>query len=246
MEKQEIKNIRINSYLLKRNNIGHYIGLCVMILLFIFNVCASIYFINPKTTEDIFEENILKVVEVKSKVSEDSWGYATGLFIDGNGTILTNKHVVLNTNNNVLYEEFWIRTATSEEWVSAHVESVSESYDLATLKCNLKSNYYELDTNVNNGETVYTIGNPNGFGLSFSAGVVSSRARNVIYNGQTILTIQTSLVINEGNSGGPVFNANGKLLGIISFRLKDNLGNVIQGASFAIPSSIIIEFLKNK
>ena len=91
----------------------------------------------------------------------------------------------------------------------------------------------------------YTIGNPNGFGLSFTKGNVSASLRNVVYNAQTIPAIQTSLVINEGNSGGPVFNQNGELLGLISFRLKDNNANVIQGVSFAVPAIEIKSFLAN-
>lgn len=76
-------------------------------------------------------------------------------------------------------------------------------------------------------------------------GVISSNKRNVIYNDKTINAIQTSLVINEGNSGGPVFNKNGELLGIISFRLKDKYGEVIQGVSFALPSSTLKTFLQD-
>lgn len=79
--------------------------------------------------------------------------------------------------------------------------------------------------------------------MSFTNGVVSSSERNIIHNGQTLKTIQTSFVINEGNSGGPVFNKTGQLLGIISFRLKDKNNDVIHGVSFAIPSSVIHDFL---
>ena len=47
---------------------------------------------------------------------------------------------------------------------------------------------------------IYTIGNPNGFGLSFTTGVISNSERDIVYNEKTIKTMQTSLVINEGNS----------------------------------------------
>ena len=118
--------------------------------------------------------------------------------------------------------------------------------DLAIIKIDkTNTSYFKLKENVANGETIYTIGNPNGFGLSFTSGVISSSKRNVIYNDKTIKAIQTSLVINEGNSGGPVFDKNGDLLGIISFRLKDKYGEVIQGVSFALPSSTIKTFLQD-
>ena len=83
---------------------------------------------------------------------------------------------------------------------------VSENDDLALIKINKqKTDYFKFGADIFNGDTIYTIGNPNGFGLSFTMGVVSSRLRKIIYNEQTIETIQTSFVINEGNSGGPVF-----------------------------------------
>jgi len=228
----------------KKNKVFLIIGYCLLGLLFVFNIFASVYFLTDNT-EKIFDENIFKVVEVKSLVSEDNWGYATGCFIDNNGTILTNKHVVQSSSSGERYGQIMVRTADSEEWVTAEVVKVSEEHDLATIKCNLQKDCFSLSENVKNGETVYTIGNPDGFGLSFISGVVSSNSRNVVYEGKTINTIQTSFVINEGNSGGPVFNKKGELLGIISFRLKNNQGEVVQGAAFVIPTKSINNFLQN-
>ena len=74
-------------------------------------------------------------------------------------------------------------------------------------------------------------------------GVISSNARRIIHNEDNILTLQTSLVINDGNSGGPIFNKNGELLGIISFQLNDSYGEIIQGVSFGLPISTIKAFI---
>lgn len=109
-------------------------------------------------------------------------------------------------------------------------------------------NFFDVKSyqNFYTGQSIYTIGNPNGFGLSFTAGVISSSSRLVISNdGSEIEAMQTSFVINEGNSGGPVFDKNGNLLGIISFRLRDKNGEIIQGVSFAIPNIPIKIFLSN-
>lgn len=215
-------------------------------MLFFFNICASVYFYTTNDTDRIFENNILKVVEVKTSDDEISWGYATGAFISNNGKILTNKHVVFNSSTNNNYQTIKVRLATVDEWIDAEILQVSADYDLAIIKINMTStSYFKIDTNVKNGESIYTIGNPNGFGLSFASGVISSNLRNVIYNGTTIQAIQTSLVINEGNSGGPVFNKAGNLLGLISFRLKDKKNDVIQGVSFAVPASVINDFILN-
>ncbi len=206
---------------------------------------ATVFFFTANNTGMIFDENILKVVEVKISDDESTWGYATGFFIDENGTILTNKHVVFNESTQLNYNIIQVRLADVDEWIDADVVSVSETEDMATIKIDKQNtSYFKLKDNIADGETIYTIGNPNGFGLSFTQGVVSSQERYVIYEGVTIKTFQTSFVINEGNSGGPVFDKDGKLLGIISFRLKDKNNDVISGVSFALPSSTIKEFLQ--
>ncbi|MBQ9790218.1 MAG: trypsin-like peptidase domain-containing protein [Clostridia bacterium] len=195
-------------------------------------------------TENVFEKNILKVVEIKASDDEETWGYATGCFVDSDGTILTNKHVVMNSSTNSYYSHIFVRTATQEEFTKAEVLKISETEDLALIQVDWeKVVYFEFANNIRNGETIFSIGNPNGFGLSFTQGVISSNSRNVTYNGNTINAIQTSFVINEGNSGGPVFNKNGKLIGIISFRLKDKNGDVVQGCSFAIHMDKIKNFI---
>ena len=222
------------------------INYIVLVILFILNIFASVYFFTSNDTSIVFNNNILKVVEIKVSDNSLTWAYATGFFIDNNGTILTNKHVAYNSSTNANYNIIQVRLANEDKWYDANVIKISENDDLATIKIDkTNTSYFKLKENVSNGETIYTIGNPNGFGLSFTSGVISISKRNVIYNDQTIQAIQTSLVINEGNSGGPVFDKNGDLVGIISFRLKDKYGEVIQGVSFALPSSTIKTFLKD-
>lgn len=227
----------------KKTIIANYI---ILGILFVLNIFASIFFLTSNSTSRIFEDNILKVVEIKTTNDEITWGYATGFFIDSNGTILTNRHVVYNNTTSSNYNKVQVRLANIDEWIDAQILKVSENDDLAIIKIDKKkTSYFKLGSSISNGQTVYTIGNPNGFGLSFTTGVVSSSERNIIYKEQTIKTIQTSFVINEGNSGGPVFDQDGKLLAIISFRLKDNHDDVIQGASFALPFSTIKSFIQS-
>ena len=115
------------------------------------------------------------------------------------------------------------------------MEKISDCYDLALLKIDLNNTkYFKLAKKIRNGEKIYTFGNPNGMGISFLEGVVSNNDKVIVYNENKIETFQTSFVINEGNSGGPIFNKYGKLLGVISFRLKDDSLNIIEGVSFGI------------
>lgn len=197
-------------------------------------------------SENIYNNAILKTVEIKMSDDGETWGYATGAFISSNGKIITNKHVVKNEQTQNLRTHVLVRMANENEYHNAEIIKVSQQYDLAIIKIDKENTpYFNFASSVENGETIYTIGNPNGFGLSFSSGVVSSNLRNVIFNGNTIQAMQTSFVINEGNSGGPVINKYGNLVGIISFRLKDSNSQVIQGVSFAIPITFIKEFFES-
>lgn len=215
-------------------------------LLFISNIFVTVFFFTHYKTEKIFNNNILKVVEIKVSDDEITWGHATGCLISGDGKILTNKHVITNSETDLFYAVIQVRFADSDDYLNAQIVKTSETDDLAIIKIEkVNCKYFKFASKILNGETIFTIGNPNGFGLSFASGVISSGMREVIYNGQTIEAVQTSLVINEGNSGGPIFNRNGNLLGIISFRLKDKNGNVIQGVSFAVPVSHIKAFVNS-
>lgn len=69
--------------------------------------------------------------------------------------------------------------------------------------------------------------------------------RNVKYEDITIEAVQLSLIINEGNSGGPLINEAGELVGITTFRLRDNQNNIIYGTSFAITTKSIKKFLSS-
>jgi len=229
---------------LGKQNLFTIIISCVAIFVSVFAIIFSSIALIQKTDEQLFDENINKVVEIRVSNDEETWGLGTGCFISSDGTILTNKHMVYSSTLDSNYSTIQVRLPSSEEYVDATVLNVSSDVDLALIKID-KNNceYFNVVSNVTDGQEIYTIGNPNGFGLSFTKGNVSSRLRYVTYEDNVIATIQTSLVINEGNSGGPVFNKNGELLGLISFRLKDKNNEVIQGVSFAVPGSIILEYL---
>ena len=199
-----------------------------------------------KPDEEIFNENINKVVEIRGSNDNSTWGYGTGCFIDINGLILTNRHMVYSEAQAKYYDVIQVRLPTENDFVDATVERVSETDDIATIKIAINSpSYFSLANGVSDGMEIYTLGNPKGFGLSFTKGNVSSKLRNVTYNGKTMQAMQTSLIVNEGNSGGPVFDKDGKLVGVVSFRLRDENADVIQGVSFCVPLHIIKTFINN-
>lgn len=195
--------------------------------------------INEKT---LYDSALEKTVEIRCTNDGVNYGYATGAVIAKDGTILTNKHVVMS--NGDYFNLIQVRFYDDINFQDARIVKVSESNDLALISIDENtSSYFKLGTSVEGGEKIYTIGNPNGFGLSFNSGYISSPQRIVLYENIPINAIQTSIVINEGNSGGPLFNQKGELIGVISFRLRDSGGEVIQAVSFALHLETIKSFL---
>ena len=79
--------------------------------------------------------------------------------------------------------------------------------------------------------------------LSITEGIISIPQINIEYEGINKIVIQWDLVINEGNSGGALINKKGQLIGITTFRLKDDKGNIIYGVAFCIPIQKGVEYL---
>lgn len=99
-------------------------------------------------------------------------------------------------------------------------------------------------TNLYFGQDVYAIGNAMNYGISITKGIVSTPMVNIEYDGNVREVIQSDLVIASGNSGGALIDKNGKLVGITSFRTKDNIGNVVYGYAYSIPIEKVIEYIK--
>ena len=92
---------------------------------------------------------------------------------------------------------------------------------------------------------MYAIGNLSNYGLSISKGIVSIPHINVTYNKITRNVIQCDLTISDGNSGGALVNSKGELVGLTTFRLKDQSNNIIYGISYCIPINIVLEYIEN-
>lgn len=168
----------------------------------------------------------------------------SGFVIDAEkGYIVTNNHVVRDA------EEVRV-TFQDDETVVAEVLGRDEKTDLAVLKVNAKHkltavNFGNSDV-LRVGDWIVAIGNPFGLGGTVTAGIVSARQRD-INSGPYDDFIQTDASINRGNSGGPMFDLNGKVIGINTAIFSPSGGSV--GIGFAIPSSLakpvidqIIEF----
>ncbi len=160
-------------------------------------------------------------------------GEGSGFIISGDGYILTNAHVVDNAT------EVSVRLTDRREY-SATVVGVDERTDVAVLKIEAEGlpmvRLGDPDS-VKVGEWVVAIGSPFGFDNSVTAGIVSAKARSLPGDSLTPF-IQTDVAVNPGNSGGPLFNLQGEVVGINS-QIYSRTGGY-QGVSFAIPIDLAV------
>jgi serine protease Do len=156
----------------------------------------------------------------------------SGFIIDASGFVVTNNHVIENA------DEITVITHDNEEF-KAKLIGTDEKTDLALLKIEAGKplpfvNWGNSDqTRI--GDWVLAIGNPFGLGGSVTAGIVSARQRD-INAGPYDDFLQTDASINRGNSGGPMFNMDGEVVGINSAIYSPSGGSV--GIGFAIPSNL--------
>ncbi len=158
-------------------------------------------------------------------------GQGSGFIVSPEGTILTNAHVVEDA------DEVTVKLSDKREF-KAKVLGADKASDVAVLKIDAKGLPVvrigaSAPTQV--GEWVLAIGSPFGFESSASAGIVSAKSRS-LPDGSYVPFIQTDVAVNPGNSGGPLFNMNGEVIGINS-QIYSRSGGY-QGLSFAIPIEV--------
>ncbi len=170
----------------------------------------------------------------KKKISS----IGSGFIISRDGFVVTNNHVIedaseitVNLNDGTKYK--------------AKIIGTDKRSDLALLKItpnkDLKFVKFGDSDKARIGDWVIIIGNPYGLGGSVSIGIVSARSRD-INNGQSDDFIQTDAAINKGNSGGPMFNLKGEVIGISTAIFSPSGGNI--GIGFARPSNSAMQVVK--
>lgn len=160
-------------------------------------------------------------------------GEGSGFIVSPDGVILTNAHVVADAS------EVTVRLTDRREF-TAKVIGVDQRTDVAVIKIdgkNLPTVRFGDASKLRPGEWVIAIGSPFGFDNSVTAGIVSATSRS-LPDGQYTPFIQTDAAVNPGNSGGPLFNMAGEVVGINS-QIYSRTGGFM-GISFAIPIDIAI------
>ena len=204
---------------------------------------VSVNVVKKMTQEELLQQQVPEILRrffgnqviiPQQQAPQEKTAYGSAFFISKDGYLLTNHHVVEDAS------KVTIRLNDRRE-IDAIVVGSDERTDVALLKVK-GSNFPELRTgNVDRlrvGEPVLAIGSPFGFDYSASAGIVSAKMRNMM--GETSVPfIQTDVALNPGNSGGPLFNQNGEVVGVNS-RIFSGTGGYM-GLSFSIPIDVAMD-----
>lgn len=204
--------------------------------------CNSTVIMENGSLSASVEKTFNSVVMIKTYNGSRAKGSGSGFVykIEGDSAyIITNHHVVEGGNK-------WTVVTSTDDEIEGTVLGSDEYVDIAVIKVK-KQSYFEAvktlekDKKVNLGDTVFTIGAPVGYEYrgTVTNGIVSGLNRLVEVSvggtsqGDYVMeVIQTNTAVNPGNSGGPLFNSNGEVVGVISMKLVENS---IEGMGFAIP-----------
>ena len=187
--------------------------------------------------QEIYESNIPSVVSIFCHTKTGN-STGTGVILSKNGYIVTNAHVLENAQSVTVQ-------LTDNRTFQASLVGSDEISDLAVLFINaedLVPAVFGDSGSLRVGDTVTAIGDPLGaeFRGSFTDGIISAINRDVAVDGRTMNLIQTNAALNSGNSGGPLINCYGQVIGINTMKIgvfTNNSG--VEGLGFAIPSATV-------
>ena len=198
--------------------------------------------------QDIYSTVIDSVVSISSMTSSGT-SSGTGIIMSQDGYVITNHHVI--TGALVIS----VLTNDNQEFEAALVGS-DEMSDLAVLKIDargLKAAEFGDSSKLRVGDSVVAIGDPLGVQLrgTMTNGIISAINRDLTVGDRTMTLIQTNAALNNGNSGGPLINCYGQVIGINTVKMSSyySASATVEGLGFAIPISvakpIIDELIEN-
>ena len=189
------------------------------------------------TLQEVYDTVSPAVVGITTYLNGEEYGWGTGVLFTSDGYIITNEHV-LETADRAM-----VSLADGREF-EARLVGADDANDLAVIKIEGKLlPYAEFADSAacRVGDEVVAIGNPLGsqYARTMTNGIISGIDRSVSNNGHTMSLLQTNAALNEGNSGGPLVNMQGQVIGITNMKVMNNAYNAVEGIGFAIPCSVI-------
>ena len=185
------------------------------------------------TIQEIYQKVNPSTVTVLTGNRDGSAMVGTGVIFTEDGYILTNAHVIAGGS------ECYVVLDTGEDY-RACLLGLDEKKDLAVIKIaasGLPAAEFGDSDALTVGDPVYAIGNPLGVELrgTLTDGIVSAINRDVYVDGVTMTLIQTNAALNNGNSGGPLINVYGQVVGINTMKMGSSSTTSVEGLGFAIP-----------
>jgi putative serine protease PepD len=204
--------------------------------------------VTDATAKDVYNDAKDSVAYITAQTGQGT-ATGTGFAVSSDGKIITNEHVVDGATS------VTVKLGTGGKTLTAQVLGADASKDLALLKVDasgLKALSFGDSSSLQVGDNVYAIGNPYGLDHTLTSGIVSALNREIDAPDGTPITgaIQTDAALNPGNSGGPLLDADGKVVGVNSQIASSGAsssgsepGNV--GIGFAIPSKTVQAFAEH-
>ena len=189
------------------------------------------------TLQELYEKCAPAIVSISAYEGESvGYNWGSGVVIREDGVILTNTHVLEDSDRAVV-------TFDDGSEYEAKLIGADSISDIALLKIEatgLTAVKLGESATLRVGDRVAAIGNPLGeeFRNTLTDGIISAIERGMTYHGRSMTLLQTNTAINEGNSGGALFNLYGQVIGITNMKMMSSYSS-IEGIGFAIPSATV-------
>ena len=187
--------------------------------------------------QELYDQCSKSIVAIKGyQDGVDGYYWGSGIILSKDGLILTNTHVIENCDTASV-------TLFDNSSYDAALVGADSTSDIAVLRIEatgLTPASFDDSAELAIGDKVAAIGNPLGetFRMTLTDGIISAIDRGISYNGHSMTLLQTNTAINEGNSGGALFNMYGQVIGVTNMKMMSSYSS-IEGIGFAIPSSTI-------
>ena len=185
--------------------------------------------------QEIYNKCIGSVVSITAS-AQSGKSSGTGIVLSADGYLITNHHVIENA------QVIAVQTSDDRQFQASIIGS-DEASDLAVLKVDatdLQPAEFGDSGKLAVGDRVVAIGDPLGAQLrgTMTSGIVSAINRDLEVNDRTMTLIQTDAALNNGNSGGPLINCYGQVIGINTMKLRSYYSTTAEGLGFAIPMAV--------
>lgn len=187
--------------------------------------------------QELYDQCSKSIVAIKGyQDGVDGYYWGSGIILSKDGLILTNTYVIENCDTASV-------TLFDNSSYDAALVGADSTSDIAVLRIEatgLTPASFGDSAELAIGDQVAAIGNPLGetFRMTLTDGIISAIDRGISYNGHSMTLLQTNTAINEGNSGGALFNMYGQVIGVTNMKMMSSYSS-IEGIGFAIPSSTI-------